>query len=380
MSVADCRRAVLDCVEAEHAALIRLSEGIHAAAEPAFRELESARLLREYLSARGLAVRAVPAGPETAFVAEAGTRGPLVILCAEYDALPGLGHACGHNLIAAAAAGAAVALARLAEGCDLRVRLVGCPAEETGGGKALLLEAGAFEGGEWALMVHPGISEQSEFTSRALGVQSARFLGDEGHPVRDRCGADAASAALLAETALGLLRNRLPEGAALVWARTDEPGRPSVRRTESSLLVEPRAATQEELVLLKGQVGDCLRGAALAAGCRLELRSPEPDYLDFRGAPDLAAAWARVLPEVGRTPGPDRGATAVTDMGNVSRRLPSLHAVMALGGGHVGPHEPAFERLAAGGAGRAWVREAAGALALTALDMVAGAGGLRSTQ
>lgn len=347
--------------------LWRLADRIRLAAEVAFEEVESADALRALLAAHGLVVDDVAGAPATSFFADAGGRGPLVVLCAEYDALPDLGHACGHQLIAAAAAGAGIALARLAAEVGLRVRVVGCPAEESGGGKELLLRAGAFEGAACALMVHPGVSEQSSFSSYALGTLRARFIGHAGHPVRDREQPDATDARLLAESALALVRHRLPDGAAIPWSIADAPGRPSMRQAEAGLLVEVRALGAADLARVTARVVDCLRGAALAAGCELLLEHPEPDYLDFRGDPSLADAWAAALPFVGRTSGDDPGPYAVTDMGNVSHRIPSLHAVMTLGNGQAEPHEPAFTGLAAGEAGRQWIRDASTTLALTAL-------------
>lgn len=358
---------VSEHIDSLHDELWRLAERIRLAAEVAFEEVESAAALRTLLAAHGLAVDDVADAPATSFVADAGSRGPLVVLCAEYDALHDLGHVCGHQLIAAAAAGAGIALARLAAEVGLRVRVVGCPAEESGGGKELLLQAGAFEGAACALMVHPGTSEQSSFSSYALSTLKARFVGHAGHPVRDRGQPEAADARLLAENAMALVRHRLPDGAAIPWSIADTLGRPSVRQAEVTLLVEVRARGAADLIQVTARVVDCLRGAALAAGCELVLEHPEPDYLDFRGDPGLADAWAEALPFVGRFPGDDPGPYAVTDMGNVSHRIPSLHAVMALGDGQAAPHEPAFADLAADEAGRRWIRDASTTLALTVL-------------
>ncbi len=360
--------------------LAQLAAAIHAAAEPAFAERESAALTRAALARAGFTVSGVPGGPATSFAAQAGRRGPVIALCAEYDALPGLGHACGHNLIAAAAVGAGAALAQVAGEIGLRVRVIGCPAEESGGGKALLLGAGAFDGAAAVLMAHPGTAEQSWFSSFALASLRARFTGAGGHPARDSAQPDAREARQLAEIALGLLRSRLPAGACVLWACLDQPGAPAIRPAVSDLAVEVRARTPGELRDAGQRARDCLRGAALAAGAQAEITSPEPDYLPMRTDPLLAALWEEELARTGRACGPDPGPYAITDLGNVSQHLPALHAILALGDGTAGPHEAQFARLAAdleegtgaGGQARRWILDAAATLALTGARAASG--------
>src|SRR5881628_213346 len=151
----DAKAGARERFDAARDSLIALSHRIHAYPELGFEEERAAAWLSEALSNAGFAVETGICHLPTAFVARAGT-GPLhIAICAEYDCLPGIGHACGHNVIAAAAVGAGLALARVADDVGLTVRVVGTPAEESGGGKVLLLERGAFAGVHAAMMVHP---------------------------------------------------------------------------------------------------------------------------------------------------------------------------------------------------------------------------------
>ncbi|MGM0619180.1 MAG: M20/M25/M40 family metallo-hydrolase, partial [Actinomycetota bacterium] len=158
-------------------ALIALSHAIHADAEVGFEEHTSSRRVAEALAAGGFDVQHGAAGLDTAIVAESGS-GPLTVsICAEYDALPGIGHACGHNIIAAAAVGAGLALAPLADELGLTVRVLGTPAEEGGGGKILMLRAGSFDGTNLAMMVHPSPYESSRMPCLAVQHFDVRFTG-----------------------------------------------------------------------------------------------------------------------------------------------------------------------------------------------------------
>src|SRR6266849_4118514 len=190
--------------------LVALSHRIHANPELAFEEERAARWTAEVLSEAGFAVDSGICDLPTAFVARAGS-GPLhVAICAEYDCLPGIGHACGHNIIAAMAAGAGIAAARVADDVGLTVRVVGTPAEEGGGGKILLLERGAFTGVHAAMMVHPAPVDAAEPPVLALTQFRVRYTGKEAHASAfPEFGINAADALTVAQTAIGLLRQHI---------------------------------------------------------------------------------------------------------------------------------------------------------------------------
>src|SRR5947199_9769837 len=209
----DARAAVRERVAASRDRLVALSHRIHAHPELSFEEERAAAWCAEALDAAGFAVERGIADLPTAFVARAGS-GPLhLALCAEYDCLPGIGHACGHNLIAAIAVGAGIAAARVADDVGLTVSVVGTPAEERGGGKVLLLERGAFAGIHAAMMVHPAPFELAAMPVIASTQFDVHYTGKEAHAAAyPDLGINAADALVVAQAAIGLLRQHLRPG------------------------------------------------------------------------------------------------------------------------------------------------------------------------
>lgn len=177
MPLAAASTCVEDAVNSRRGDLLELSHAIHAEPELAFAEHRSCAKTSALVAERGFEITKAPAGLDTAFRAVFGS-GPLVVgICAEYDALPGIGHACGHNIIAASAVGTALALAEVADALGLTVVLLGTPAEESGGGKALMLEAGVFDDIAATVMLHPGPIDIAAARSLALSEVTIRYTG-----------------------------------------------------------------------------------------------------------------------------------------------------------------------------------------------------------
>jgi metal-dependent amidase/aminoacylase/carboxypeptidase family protein len=330
----------------ERPQLLDISHRIHALAELSFREHASAALLRRALKAAGYDVTDVDGVP-TAFVGSHGTGPTTVAICLEYDALPGVGHACGHNVIAAAGVGAALALVDVR---DVRVLVVGCPAEEDGGGKALLIDRGVFDGVDAALMVHPHSIERDAMATLALGEYRITFAGG-----------DAEAAVALVHLAVGQLRERLsPEqrvhginlgGGACAWTI--------------------RAATLHDLTHLRSSLSAIIDGAALMTGCSSEFESTSPEYAELRTDDELAELWRANAQILGRRSMPRQpdDPLASTDMGNVSHVVPSIHPLVMVDAGST-IHQHAFAAAAVGTAGDQAVVDAAALLAWTVIDFV----------
>jgi amidohydrolase len=363
------RAGVRARVEEVREELLSLSRRIHAHPETAFEEHRAAGWCADVLRRHGFAVTAPAYGLDTAFAATYGSGPVTVALACEYDALPGLGHACGHHLIAGAGIGAALALAPYADGLGLTVKVLGTPAEERGAGKQLLLDAGAFDGVDAAMMVHPCPFELAEFQSFAMGSLEVTYRGKSAHAAMNpQDGRNAADALTVAQVALGLLRQHLP-GDWKVHGITTEAGTalnavPERARAAYAL----RTPSVAELRELRARVEDCFRAGALAAGCGIDLVQPSPDYLDFRTDPELVALWAANARELGRPEPVVRGPFASTDMGNVSHVVPSIHPVLDIGSGTSGPHQPEFAAAAATPAAERAMLEGAVGLAWTAAD------------
>ncbi|MFE7120806.1 amidohydrolase [Streptomyces sp. NPDC057654] len=359
--------------------LLALSHRIHAHPEVAWEEEKAARWTAGALDALGYTVRTGTAGLPTAFTATTGT-GPLHIgICAEYDALPGLGHACGHNIIASAAVGAAAGLAAVADELGLTVTVFGTPAEEGGGGKILMLERGAFDGVHAAMMVHPGPVDVAEADPFAVAHLKVRYHGKAAHAAAyPEQGRNAADAFTLAQVAIGLLRQQLPGGTRVhgMTTRGGEAPNAIPELTEGRWYV--RADTLEHLDALRPRVERCFEAGALATGCELEIEPESPPYSEFRNDAGLLAVYRRTAEELGRRFDPGTPAArmnrASTDMGNVSRVLPAIHPYLGIGSLPAVNHQKEFAAHCVGGEADRAVLDGATAMALTAAAVASDAG------
>lgn len=368
------KERVCSVVDAGLPQLVALSEALHADPETAWNEHRSSARLRDELAARGFAVTPAYLGLETAFLATAGT-GPVRIgVCAEYDALPGLGHACGHNLIAAIAVGTASALAPLADELGITVEVYGTPAEEGGGGKIELLDRGAFTGLDLALMAHPGPVDVAEARPFAVTHSHVRYDGKAAHAgAYPEEGVNANDAFVVAQVAIGLLRQQLPHSARVHGIQTVGGQAPNAipDRTEGRWYV--RAETLAELESVEQKVTRCFEAGALASGAALTITPESKPYSEFRNderALALYRANAEALGRVFDTSGSGRMNRASTDMGNVSQVVPAIHPYIGVDSLPATNHQPEFAQACVGPAAERALRDAAAALAQTVVDFV----------
>ncbi|MGV9279866.1 amidohydrolase [Streptomyces sp. NPDC003730] len=358
-------------VRAHERHLVALSHSLHAEPETAMREHKSAAKITSLAEATGFTVTRGVAGLPTAFVATRGSGELVVALCAEYDALPGIGHACGHNVNGAASVGAALGLAAVADALGITVKLIGTPAEEDIGGKALLLDAGVFDDVAAAFMVHAAPEDSVGASSLAVGAWDVTYTGKPSHAALAPWeGVNALDAVTLAHTAVGLLRQQLPPGV-LVHDVVFEAGRAvNVIPETARARYELRARTMEDLVHARRRVRACLEAAALATGAELELAEHGADFADLRQDAFLTAAYTRAARSLGRDPVSRQGEViASTDMGNVSHVLPALHPTIGYDTEGALHHTAPFARYGnSPGADRA-VLDAAIALAHVGVDL-----------
>lgn len=247
--------------------LVELSHAIHAEPELAFAEHRSCAKAQALVAERGFEITAAAGGLDTAFRADFGSGQLTIGVCAEYDALPEIGHACGHNIIAASAVGTALALVEVADDLGLRVALVGTPAEEAGGGKALLLKAGVFDDISAAVMLHPGPADIAAARSLALSEAIVRYRGKESHAaVAPHLGVNALDAVTVAQVAVGLLRQQLAPGQLVHGIVTDGGQAVNVIPGHASLQYAMRAVESDSLRELEGRMYACFAAGAMAAG------------------------------------------------------------------------------------------------------------------
>lgn len=347
--------------------LTRLSHDIHGLAETSFEEHRSAARLRDELSEAGFSVTSPVADLPTAFTARRGTGDFVVGICAEYDALPEIGHACGHNIIATAAVGAALGLAEVAEELGLTVEVVGTPAEEHGGGKVLMLERGCFDHHTVALMVHPGTADADPELTHSQGVArfAATYTGRAAHAAAAPTdGVNAADAAVVAQVAIGLLRQQIPASSRIGLFVRDGGRATNIIPERTVVDVEVRDFDLQELHRLRQKVQDCLAAGALATGCQLEVEETEPLYAPLRQDPRLAAPYREAVLGLGRRLADTGGLTGgSTDMGNVSQHVPAIHPMIDVDGSGAPPHTRGFAEDAASPGGEAAAVDGAIALA-----------------
>ncbi len=374
----DAKTAARERLEGERDALIALSHRIHAHPEVGFEEERAAGWLCDDLANAGFAVTRGVGDLPTAFVARAG-RGPLhVAFCAEYDALPGIGHACGHNMIAAMAVGAAAAAATVADDVGLTVSVIGTPAEEGGGGKILLLDRGVFAGVHAAMMVHPAPMDVVEQPFLACAQFEVRYTGKEAHasafPER---GINAADALTVAQTAIGCLRQHIRQTDRVHGIVTHGGDAPNIVPAHTAAHYIVRARTLAELDEIYGKVVRCFEAGALATGSTLEVSEDHLPYAEVCPDAGIAAAYrtnvtalGRFLPDLG--PMLERMAGS-TDMGNVSLALPSIHPMIGIESLPAVNHQPEFTAHCATPVADRAVMDGALAMAWTAIDLASDA-------
>ena len=366
--------SVEDAVNRRSGDLIELSHAIHAEPELAFAEHKSCAKAQALVAEYGFDITAAPAGLDTAFRAEFGS-GPLVIgICAEYDALPELGHACGHNIIAASAVGAALALADVADDLGLKIVLLGTPAEEAGGGKVLLLNAGTFDDIAATVMIHPGPIDIARARSLALSQVEVTYRGKAAHAaVAPYLGINAADAITLAQTAIGLLRQQFAPGQMAHGIVTEGGQAANVIPARAVLQYIMRATDATSLRHLEDKMADCFLAGAIATGCDYEVGETEPPYDEL--APDrwLADVFRGEMVRLGRAPIGEEIEAAVplgsTDMCNITQVMPGIHPVVGVDADGASVHQPGFAAAAASPSGDKAVVEGAVMLARTVVAL-----------
>lgn len=374
MPTATAAVSVEDAVNRRRGDLIELSHSIHAEPELAFAEFKSCAKTQALAAEYGFEITAAPGGLDTAFRAEFGS-GPLVIgICAEYDALPGIGHACGHNIIAASAVGTALALADVADDLGLTVVLLGTPAEEAGGGKVLMLNAGTFDDIAATVMVHPGPIDIARARSLALSQVEITYLGREAHAaVAPYLGVNAADAITVAQTAIGLLRQHFVPGQMAHGIVTDGGQATNVIPARTVLLYTMRANDATSLRHLEGRMADCFLAGAVATGCDYEVEETEPPYDELTPDRWLAEVFRGEMLRLDREPIGEEFEAAVplgsTDMGNVTHKMPGIHPVVGVDAEGASVHQPGFATAAASPSGDKAVLEGAIMLARTVVAL-----------
>ncbi|QPP10230.1 M20 family metallopeptidase [Streptomyces bathyalis] len=372
--MSEAKKRVQGDVESVRGELIALSESLYRNPETAWKEIESARKVAAVLHRNGFEVTENFVGLPTAFHARSGAGTKRIGFMAEYDALPGIGHACGHNLISAMSVGAAIALARRADELGITVEVFGTPAEEGGGGKIEMLGRGAFEGLDFAMMAHPAPVDVARAVPFAVSHSAIRYTGKAAHAAAYPAhGRNAADAFTIAQVAIGLLRQQLPASVRVHGIVTSGGEAPNAIPQTTAGRWYVRAKDMDELAETEEKVRRCFEAGALATGCQLEIEPESQPYSDFRTHEPALKLYEQNAVELGRqlaTGGPEtQMCRASTDMGNVSQVVPAIHPYIGLDCFPVLNHQKEFADHCIGEVAERTLTDGATALAWTAVDL-----------
>lgn len=370
----DAKAKAAESIEGLRDELLGASHEIHAHPELAYEEEHASALLSDALEAGGLRTERGLGDIATAFRATAGSSGPHFVICAEYDALPKIGHACGHNIIASAALGAGLALAPLADDLGFTVSVLGTPAEEAGGGKEELIKAGAFDGVDAAMMVHPAPVDITEPPMLAVAAVSIKYIGKESHasafPER---GINALDAMHVAYTAVSCLRQHIAPTDRIHGIETKGGDAPNVVPALTRAVYNIRSRTAGELEALIQRVRECFEAGAVATRSELSFKLIGNTYNEVRHNMVMADAYRENAIALGRTPLPrdlvDPRFAGSTDMGNVSYKVPTIHPMIGIASLPAVNHQPEFAEHCVTPAADQAVTDGATAMAWTIIDL-----------
>ena len=374
MDAGDLKSSVVDEIDARCQQLSELSLKIHSNPELAFEEFKASAWLTEYLEENGFSVERGICELQTAFRGTYGRGKPVIAILAEYDALPELGHACGHNLIAASAVGAGVASKLAVDKFGGTILVVGTPGEEMYGGKVLMAGKGAFDGADVAMMVHPGVINAAVVYPLASHGLKVEFFGKAAHAAaHPEAGINALEAMIQSFNAINSLRQHIKDKARIHGIITDGGQAANVVPAYSAGVFMVRAEDDSYLGELEERVINCFTGAAAATGAKMEYKWGKVYYTSMLNNLTLARLFIGNMKSLGRKMRriDSSGNFGSTDMGNVSQVVPSIHPLVAIAPPKVLIHSPQFALAAASEMGIRGLLDAAKAMAMTVLDLLA---------
>ena len=371
MGLLEAKKEICSYIDSIAPELIELSHSIHAQPELAYEEHFAHECLTKTLSEKGLEVEKGAYELDTAFEANAGSSGPIIALLCEYDALPGIGHACGHNIIAAAGIGAGLAASEFTEPFNGRLRILGTPAEEGGGGKVKMLNKGAFDSVEAVLMIHPADADLPNISSLAVQQLKATYTGKAAHAAAaPEKGINALDGAVLGYMGVAALRQHIAPDERLHGIFTNGGQKANIVPETAEAIWYARSSTMERLENLKARLVETLYGGARSAGCDIQIEWVNEPYAEVLDNTPLLEAYMKNSESVGRfiKAADDGGVVGSTDLGNVSHVVPSIHPMVKVAPKGTAIHTVDFEKCAKSEEGDKGLLDSAKSLAMTVLD------------
>jgi len=355
--------------------LIAVSREIYDHPELKFEEFRASKLLAEKLQEEGFTVELGVADLETAISAvhPATSDGPTVAILGEYDALPEIGHACGHNLIAAAGLGAAIAVGAVKKDLPGKLVFFGTPGEEGGGGKVVMVSAGLFDGVDAAMMFHPSSRTVVDRKSLAITEVMIEFTGKASHAAGSpEKGINALDAVIQTFNGINAMRQHIKDGARIHGIITDGGAKPNIVPEHAAANFYVRALENDYRDELLEKLRACAQGAALATGASLDFKIVGHSYKAMKPNRAIGDAFVKNLAQLGEPlnpPPPDAGMGS-TDMGDVSQVVPSIHAYIEICDENVAGHSREFAEASISKRGLDVMLIAAKAMAMTAIDLL----------
>ncbi len=353
--------------------LEEVSDWMYENPELGFEEYKTSEHLINYMRSNGLEVKTPVGGLDTAFSSSIGSSGPLVVLCVEYDALPEIGHACGHNIIATASIGAGIALKEIAEDLNIRVKILGTPAEEGGGGKIVLLDEGEFEDASCSMMIHPAPYNVANPTLTTIQQYKVEFFGKDAHAAgAPEEGINALDAQIQLFVNVSTFRQQLPRTNRMHGVIVDGGFKPNIIPSYTSSEWYLRALNEEDLDVLQKKFMNFVEAAALSTGCTFKTQSPDYRYSEVLNNKVMYDLFIENSKDVGREMLYEDSSIqglGSTDMGNVSLAMPSIHPMLSIDAGKAVNHQPEFAAATITKGGHKAIFDGAYSMAATIVDL-----------
>ena len=360
-------------LESIHKDLIKVSDWMYENPELGFEEYKTSEYLVKFINSFEDNVIFPTNELETAFEITFGKEGPLVVLCVEYDALPEIGHACGHNVIATASIGAGLALRNLADDLGIRVKLLGTPAEEGGGGKIILLDRGAFEDAKCSMMIHPGPLNVANPTFTTIQQYKVEFFGKDAHAAgAPEKGRNALDAQIQLFVNASTYRQQMVQSNRMHGVIKDGGFKPNIIPSYTSSEWYLRSLNEDGLNILEKDFLNCVNAAALATKCEVKVNSPDYKYREILNNKTMYQLFMENSESIGREmplEDPLRPGLGSTDMGNISLAMPSIHPMLDIDAGDAVNHQPEYAAATIKPGGHKAIFDGAYGMGATIIDL-----------
>ena len=360
-------------LESIHKSLIEVSDWMYENPELGFEEYKTSEYLVNFIKSFQDNVIFPTGDLETAFEITFGKDGPLVVLCVEYDALPEIGHACGHNVIATASIGAGIALRNLVDELGVRVKLLGTPAEEGGGGKIILLDKGAFEDAKCSMMIHPGPLNVANPTFTTIQQYKVEFFGKDAHAAgAPEKGRNALDAQIQLFVNASTYRQQMVQSNRMHGVIKDGGFKPNIIPSYTSSEWYLRSLNEDGLNILEKDFLNCVNAAALATKCEVKITSPDYMYREILNNKTMYELFMQNSENIGRgmpLEDPQRPGLGSTDMGNISLAMPSIHPMLDIDAGDAVNHQPEYASATIKPGGHKAIFDGAYGMGATIIDL-----------